>query len=98
MSNHTFVVILACGAALLALWIIARFTNFGPHSIVGAVVHVLAASVLLSLVLPSALDAVISSGIPAAAWVQLFGLALPVFTYVFLSGGWFTRAAIGQLR
>ena len=98
MSIHTFVIVLVCGAALLALWIIARYTNFGPDSVVGALVHVLAAFLLLTLVLPPALDAVRSSGIPAAAWVQAFGLALPLFTYVFLSGGWVTRAAIGQLR
>ena len=67
-------------------------------SVVGALVHVLAAFLLLLLVLPPAMDAVRYSGIPAVAYVQLFGLALPVFTYTFLSGGWVTRAAIGQLR
>ncbi len=98
MSIHTFVVALVCGAALLALWIIARYTNFGPHSVVGALVHVIAAVLLLTLVLAPALAAIRSSGIPAAAYVQLFGVALPLFTYVFLSGGWVTRAAIGRLH
>ena len=83
---------------LLALWIIARYTNFGPPRSFGALAHVLAAFLLLTVVLPPALDAVSSSGIPAATYVQAFGLALPLFTYVFLSGGWVTRAAIGPLR
>ena len=64
MSIHTFVIVLVCGAALLALWIIARYTNFGPDSVVGALVHVLAAFLLLTLVLPPALDAVRSERHP----------------------------------
>ena len=43
MGIHAFVLALACGAALLAFWIIARFTTFGPRSIAWAIVHVVAA-------------------------------------------------------
>jgi hypothetical protein len=86
-----------CGAALLALWIIARYTNFGPRSVGWAVVHVVIACVVLRL-LPFALDAIRASGIPAVAYVELFGLALPLFVYAFLSGGWVGRAALDLLR
>ena len=34
------------------------------------------------------MDAIGASGIPAAAYVELFGVALPLFVYAFLSGGW----------
>jgi hypothetical protein len=98
MSPHTFVLILTCGAAVLALWIIARFTGFGPTSFAGAVAHVVAAMVLLKLVLPPGLDVISASGLPATSYLKLFGLALPLLVYAFLSGGWATRLAIGHLR
>lgn len=98
MSAQAFTVALTCGAALLALWVIARYTSFGPRSVVTAFAHVLVAYLLLTLVLPLALEVVGSSGLPAAAYVKLFGVALPLLVYAFLSGGWVTRAAIGLLR
>jgi hypothetical protein len=88
---------MTCGAALLAFWIIARYTNFGPRSVGWAIVHVVIACVVLRL-LPLALDAIRGSGIPAVAYVELFGVALPLFVYAFLSGGWVGRAALGLLR
>ena len=97
MGIHAFVLALACGGALLALWIIARFTNFGPRSVAWAIVHVVAACFLLRMVrLP--MDAIGAIGIPAAAYVELFGVALPLFIYAFLSGGWVGRAALGLLN
>jgi hypothetical protein len=94
---HAFVFTLTCGAAMLALWIMARYTDFGPRSIVWAVVHVVIACVVLRL-LPVALDAIRGSGIPAVAYVEVFGIALPLFVYAFLSGAWVGRAALGMLR
>jgi hypothetical protein len=87
---------LTCGAAVLALWILARFTNFGPRSIVWAIVHIVVACVLLRLV-PFALDATRSSGIPGARYIEIFGLALPLFVYAFLSGAWVARIGVGML-
>jgi hypothetical protein len=98
VSPEAFTLLLVCGAASLALWIIARYGDFGPRSVAGAIVHVVAAMVLLTVLLPPAIDAVGASGIPAATYVQVFGVALPLFVYAFLSGGWVTRAAIGLLR
>ena len=98
MSVHAFVLLLTCGAALLALWIIARFTSFGPRSVGWAVAHVIVAMVLLTVLLPPAIDAVGGSGIPAATYFQVFGVALPFLVYAFLSGGWVTRAAIDLLH
>ena len=95
MSPEAFTALLVCGAGALALWVIARYTDFGPRSIAGAIVHVVAAMVLLTVLLPTAIDAVDAIGIPASTYVQVFGVALPLFVYAFLSGGWVTRAAIG---
>ena len=99
MSAYAFTIVLTCGSALLALWIIARYTDFGPRSIVGAIVHVVAAMVLLMVVLPAGpATRSAASGLPARVYVQVFGVALPLLVYAFLSGGWVTRAAISQLR
>jgi len=97
VAAQSFVLVLTCGAALLALWILTRFVNFGPRSIVWAIVHVIIACVLLRLV-PSTLDSASSSSIPAAPYITVFGLALPLFVYAFLSGGWVARSAMGLLR
>ena len=78
----------------LALWIIARFTNFGP--LVAARSSTSSRPSLLTVVLPP-LDAIGASGIPRHVGSG-FGVALPLFIYAFLSGGWVTRAAIGLLR
>lgn len=97
MSVHTFVLALTCGAAVLALWIMARFANLGPRSVIWAFVHVVIACLLLRM-LPLALDAISGRGVPAAAYVELFVVVLPLLVYAFLSGGWFGRAAMGLLR
>ena len=98
MSASTFTLYLLVGSALLAFWIILRYRGFGPQTIVRAIVHVIVAMVLLHLLLPVGLDAVDAIGVPAADYVQVFGVALPLFVYAFLSGGWTTRAAMGLLR
>jgi hypothetical protein len=97
VGAQAFVVVLSCGAALLALWILARFANFGPRSLVWAIVHVIVACVLLRLV-PSALPSASPSYIPATRYLIAFGIALPLFVYAFLSGGWVARVALGLLR
>ena len=97
LSVHTFVLALLGGAAALALWILARYANFGPSRLVWAIIHVVAAMALLQFVsLPMSL--VNSSGVPAARFVCAFGVALPLFLYAFLSGGWVTRLSLGLLR
>jgi hypothetical protein len=39
-----------------------------------------------------------ASGVPAARFVCAFGVALPLFVYAFLSGGWITRLSADLLR
>ena len=98
MSASTFTLYLLVGSALLAFWIIVRYSGFGPQTVVRAIVHVIVAMALLHLLLPFGLDAVDAIGVPAADYVQVFGVALPLFVYAFLSGGWTTRAAMSLLR
>ena len=97
VSAAAFAYTLVAGAALLALWILARYSKLGPRTVGWAIGHLVVAVVLLHLV--TAPFAVVEAiGVPAAIWVQMFGIALPLLVYAFLSGGWVTRAAISQLR
>jgi hypothetical protein len=98
MSPDAFAAFLVVGAALLAFWVIVRYSGFGPQTVALAIVHVVVAMVLLRLLLPVGLEAVDAAGLPAAVYVKVFGVALPLFVYAFLSGGWTTRAALGLLR
>jgi len=91
------VLVLLGGAAALALWILARYSNFGPRKLVWAVIHVVVAMTLLQFV-SVPLDLVNASGLPAARFLCAFGVALPLFVYAFLSGGWITRLSMGLLR
>lgn len=97
LSVHAFVLALLAGGAALALWILARYSGFGPRTLFWAVAHVLAAMVLLQLV-SVPLGLINASGMPAARFLCAFGVALPLFVYAFLSGGWVTRLSIGLLR
>jgi hypothetical protein len=98
LSASTFTLFLLVGSALLAFWVIVRYSDFGPKTIVRAIIHVVVAMVLLQSLLPVGLDAVDAAGVPAANYVQVFGVALPLFVYAVLSGGWTTRAAMSLLR
>ena len=98
MSAQAFAALLVCGAGALALWVIARYTDFGPRSVAGAIVHVVAAMVLLTVLLPPAFDVVDAIGIPASTYIQVFGVALPLLVYAFVSGGWVAKVALGLLR
>lgn len=89
--------VLLGGSAALALWILARYSNFGPRKLVWAVIHVVVAMTLLQFV-SVPLDLVNGSGLPAARFLCAFGVALPLFVYAFLSGGWITRLSMGLLR
>jgi hypothetical protein len=97
MTPHGFGLVLMGCSALLALWIIARYTAFGPRTVLWAVIHAVVAFVLLRFV-PIALNSLGNSRIPGVEWIEIFGIALPLLVYGFLSSGWVARAAIGLLR
>jgi steroid 5-alpha reductase family enzyme len=93
---QAFMFALVVGSAALALWILVRFAENRPRSLTAAIVHVVAAVVLLEVALPVALSSV--SGLPAFRFIDVFALALPLLVYAFLTGGWATQAAIERLR
>ena len=97
MTAQSFGLALMLGSALLAFWILWRYGGFGPKSILWAVVHAVVACGLLRSV-PYALDRIGSSGTETIQYVEIFGIALPLLVYGFLSGGWVARVALGLLR
>ena len=90
MSPHSFVVLLVVGSALLAFWVGARFPGFGPHRLAYAVLHLLCGLAAIRAI-PGLTDAVLSMSADVAKYLVPFGVALPLFTYAFLTGLWLLR-------
>jgi hypothetical protein len=90
----TFLVFALLGAALLALWVVARFPERGPRSLrttAGLSVLAVGAMRFLPLVIPGALK------LPYGAYAALLGLVLPLFFAAFLSAAWLMRALASAL-
>jgi len=100
LTTGGFVALLLAGAAVLAVWTVARFARFGPRTLGGVVLHGLAAMMLVSA-MPGVAEAIAAAGFQGAGLVIAFGLVLPVFTYLFLASLWFVRLLVdlfGGLR
>ncbi len=91
MSVNALISCMLVGATLLAGWILVRFERIGPRSLIGATCA-WAGSAILIVALPPVIEGVLATGMPGARTVVLFGLALPIFTSFFLTGGWFMRS------
>ncbi len=85
MSNGTFVLALAVGAALLALWIHARFPWLAPERLGRTLVHVAAAFLVLQLT--------VQVGDSTLTVAALFLLVLPALVYAQLCMLWVVRLA-----
>ena len=97
MSSGAFLLVFPLGAAALALWICVRLPRLGPTSLATAFAHV-AAAMLVGALLKPALAGVAGSSLPLAAFLAVFGVALPALTYMFVAGAWLIRAAAGVTR
>jgi hypothetical protein len=89
-SVHTFVMILCCGAAALALWVVVRLPQLGPRDLRRALLHILL-SIAVGYVTAPAIGAVAAVGVPGAQYVGTFAVALPALTYMFLATAWLMR-------
>ncbi len=85
MSNGTFVLALAAGAGLLAMWLHVRFPSLAPERLGRTILHVLSAFALLHM------TAMVgdSSTIVAA----LFLFVLPALVYALLCTIWMIQHA-----
>jgi hypothetical protein len=85
MSSQTFMVVLALGAALLAMWVHARFPSLAPAELPRTMLHAVLAFALLKAT-PSLLDG-------PAPLVGTFLLVLPALVYALLGTIWLLRQA-----
>lgn len=90
MSPHSFVVLLVFASALLAFWLGARFPTLGPHKLAYAVLNLLAGLAAIRAI-PGLTNAVLAMSAEVAKYLVPFGVALPLFTYAFLTGLWLLR-------
>lgn len=84
MSVELLVAALATGAALLALWLYARFPRLAPSSLSWTLLHLVAAVAVLYLVPEGSNSAV-------GAFGAAFFVVLPGFVYAFLASIWMLR-------
>jgi hypothetical protein len=89
-SVQTFVTILGVGSAALALWIVVRLPQMGPRDLPQALLHILLSIVIGAGVAPG-IRGIAALGLPGAAFVGTFGIALPALTYMFLAAAWLMR-------
>jgi mannose/fructose/N-acetylgalactosamine-specific phosphotransferase system component IID len=86
MSNGTFVVALAVGAALLAMWVQARFPSLAPVALGGTMLHAVVAFALLTWATHGSDSSVVTL---AAIFLGL----LPALVYALVCTLWVLKAA-----
>jgi len=95
MTRDTFLLAFVLAAAVLAGWVAFRLPSFGPQSLRGGWVNLALALVLGALLTP-VMNLVPGQPDTLSVLVALIGVALPVVTYMFLSGIWLVRLAVEQ--
>jgi len=91
----TFLIVLALGAAAIAVWMDARFERLGPRTLRRALLHVSLALVVGWAVVPPAIGTVMDAG--AGPLLALLATALPALVYLFLATFWTLRHAQSSL-
>ena len=81
-------------AALLALWVAARFPGFGPKSLRSAALCV--GGAFLALQSMSFVVAPVAR-VPHGAYLALFGCVFPTFFVAFLAAAWIIRVFAARL-
>jgi hypothetical protein len=90
MTPHTFVLVLVLASAVLAFWVGARFPDLGPTTLAFGVLHLLCGLAAIRAI-PGLTNAATGFSADLAQFLAPFGIALPLFTYAFLTGLWLTR-------
>lgn len=94
ISIYSFLSVELVGAAVLALWVIARFPRLGPRSLRPALLLLGAGLVALRLI---SVSASLISALPHGQYAALFGCVLPSYFAAFLAAGWVMRLLAGAL-
>jgi hypothetical protein len=91
---HSILFIYACGAALLAVWLVVRFPTFGPSSIMGSTGLLIAAFGVASVV-PAFVQWLVAGGSLIGGFFALVGLVLPTLALMFWAAVLVFRACVG---
>lgn len=94
ITVSTFLAAELVAAAVLALWVAARFPAFGPKSLQPAVLFLGVACVALPCM---SLVVAPLSRVPHGVYLALFGCVLPVFFGAFLAAAWLIRVLAAKL-
>jgi hypothetical protein len=94
MNVHSILLVYTCGAAALAIWLVARFPRFGPSTILGATGMLLAAFAVATVV-PTVVQTLVGDGSRIGGFVGLVGLVLPTLAVMFWSAARLLRAFCG---
>jgi hypothetical protein len=87
----TFVIVLALGAAALAIWAVVRFPKLGPETLVGAMTQVAIAFLAGLIVVPIGMQSALSWHPMIGPLAAVFVFALPGLLYLFLASLWAMR-------
>jgi hypothetical protein len=91
MSIGAFVVALALGAALLALWAVVRFPRLGPETLTGALAQVAVAFLSGLILVPIGMRSALAWDATLGPLAAVFVFALPGLLYLFLASLWAMR-------
>jgi nitrate reductase gamma subunit len=90
VTPHSFVLFLVLASAVLAFWIGARFPELGPKTFAFGLLHLFAGFAAIRAI-PGLTNAATAYSTEVAKFLAPFGIALPLFTYAFLTGLWLAR-------
>jgi len=94
MDVHSILLAYACGAALLAVWLVVRCPSLGPSSVTGST-GLLVGAFALAAVVPALVQALVAGGSLVAGFIALVGLVLPTLALMFWAALLLFRACMG---
>jgi hypothetical protein len=94
VTPHTLIMFVAIGMALNAIWLHVRFPTLAPQTLRAAILHMIAALVLLELA-PVAIRLGLASD--TQLLLALVGVAFPALIYVFVASLWMIRLFHGMM-
>lgn len=97
MNIGFVIVLIALGAAAIALWIDVRFPGVAPRNMRGILVHAVLAVAAGKVLAPAALNFVQGLESHVYTLVGVFGVAFPAIIYALLVGVWTIRTAQNHL-
>jgi hypothetical protein len=98
MSVSLFLVCLAVGAGVIALWVDARLRRFAPRELRIVMLHVGASLVVGQLAVPALTHLITAGGSQANVLVAIFAVGLPGLTYCFLASIWLIKTLQAAAR